>query len=77
MQYLKSVKLKNEAFLAKFTNGEKTTEKWCADFFMVMQDKGTDKDKLVGYIKLGKMMDPFNSWDEIKRIASTFQKQAA
>jgi hypothetical protein len=77
MKYLKSVELKNGTFLAKFTNGEQTTEKRCADFFMVMQDKGADKDELAGYIKLGKMMDPLNPWDEIERIASTFQKQAA
>jgi hypothetical protein len=35
------------------------------------------QDELAGYIKLGKMMDPLNPWDEIERIASTFQKQAA
>ena len=77
MKYLKSVELKNGAFLARFTNGEKTTEKPCADFFMIMQDKGADAEDVAGYIKLGKMMNPFKPWDEIERIAKSFQKQAA
>jgi hypothetical protein len=77
MKYLKSVELKNGKFLAKFQNGERTTQKLCADFFMMMQDKGAAPDELAGYIKLCKMMEPFHPWDEIERIANSFQKQAA
>lgn len=77
MRYLKSVELKNGKFLAKFQNGEQTTQKPCADFFMMMQDKGAAPDELAGYIKMCKMIEPLHPWAEIERIASTFHKQAA
>jgi hypothetical protein len=44
---------------------------------MMMQEKGAQADELEGYIKLCKMMEPQHPWDEIERIAASFQKKAA
>ena len=78
--YLKSVSNhKRDGFHAVFVNGIETRSSNAARFFMMMQDKGKSIEDVFSYIKLGKMLEPDNDWNEIGRIALTFHdgKEAA
>lgn len=77
MKFLKSAKASSSGFSAQFTNGESTKSHSAAQFFMVMDDRGALADELDGYIHIGAMAEPQNDWQEIKRIAKTFEKVAA
>lgn len=72
MVYLKKVTRKSGSFLVEFTNGETTASHETACFYMALQDKDIGADRIIQYIKMGKMFDPGQPWDEIERIARTF-----
>ncbi len=73
--YVQSANLSTRTgFTATYCNGEVSQSHDASCFFMIMQEKRIKPADLDSHIKLGKMMDPDHEWDEIQRIAATFQK---
>lgn len=44
----------------------------CSQFFMTMQDRGSDIEDARAYAKIGPSLSPTANWPEINRILATF-----
>ena len=69
-------KKRKPAFRATFTNDIETNDISVASFFMIMQDKHATPDEIQEYITIGKIVDPFQKWTEIQRIADSLAPRA-
>ncbi len=79
MTYIKHFTSQPGQFAAEFHSGTTTESHDAVCFFMAMQDSGVTAAELETHIKIAEMAEADNDhdWQEIRRVAATFNTAEA